>query len=108
MRPHDPSDVPLSFFTSRAAPRRVFQDYYNSNRLTQEGDSLVALIGAIQLFSLYGFSPLVGKIFDAFGIQVLMPLGSFLIVLATFMLSICKPDQTYQYFLSQVRTSLGF
>ncbi|CEH16493.1 Monocarboxylate transporter [Ceraceosorus bombacis] len=79
----------------------VFQNYYNSNRLPHETDSVVALIGAIQLFLLYGFGPLVGKIFDSYGVGVLMPLGSFCIIFSTFMLSITQPDQTYQYFLTQ-------
>ncbi|PWN87063.1 MFS general substrate transporter [Acaromyces ingoldii] len=79
----------------------VFQDYYNSTRLPNETDSVVALIGAIQLFSLYGLAPLIGKIFDAHGPKVLMPLGSFCIVFSIMMLSLAKVNQTYQYFLAQ-------
>jgi hypothetical protein len=48
----------------------VFEDYYESNRLTEENNSVVALIGAIQLFLLYGLGPLFGKIFDSYGITV--------------------------------------
>lgn len=48
----------------------VFQDYYKADRLSLQNDSVIALIGAIQLFCLYGLSPVIGKIFDAFGTLV--------------------------------------
>lgn len=67
--------------------------------------SLTSLTPLLHFSALYGLAPIVGKIFDAFGVAILMPLGSFLIVLAIFMLSICEPNQTYQYFLSQVSSA---
>jgi MCP family monocarboxylic acid transporter-like MFS transporter 10 len=48
----------------------VFESYYNSNRLTEESVSIVALIGALQLFLLYGLGPIIGKIFDSYGVAV--------------------------------------
>lgn len=82
----------------------VFQDYYKNDRLKNENESIIALIGAIQLFILYGTAPMVGKIFDSFGTRIIYPLGSFLIVFGLMMVSLAKPDQTYQYFLAQAVT----
>ena len=93
----------------------VFESYYDTSRLERENNSVVALIGALQLFLLYGLGPFFGKIFDSYGVvvraagphpfslprQVLLPVGSFCIVFAQMMLSIAQPDQAYQYFLSQ-------
>lgn len=79
----------------------VFQDYYKSVRLANESDSVIALIGAIQLFCLYGFGPLVGKLFDSYGAIPMMPIGSFCIVFSLMMLSLAQVNATYQYFLSQ-------
>lgn len=62
----------FSFFASFGIVNSygVFQDYYKGGRLSQENDSVIALIGAIQLFCLYGFGPLIGKFFDSFGVFV--------------------------------------
>lgn len=79
----------------------AFQDYYKSTRLAQESDSVIALIGAIQLFCVYGTSPLIGKIFDSYGTFPLLPLGSFCIVLGMMMVSLTQYNATYQYFLAQ-------
>ena len=53
----------------------VFQSYYNTSRLTQEGESVLALLGAIQLACLYGLGPLIGKIFDSYGCSVRIEAG---------------------------------
>lgn len=74
----------------------TFQEYYKQERLSNYSESLISLNGTIQLFLLYGLAGPVGKIFDAYGSAVLMPLGSFLMVFALFMLSLCQPGQAYQ------------
>ncbi|CCM05421.1 uncharacterized protein FIBRA_07638 [Fibroporia radiculosa] len=79
----------------------VFQDYYTTSMMSEYSSSTIALIGAIQLFFLYGGGPVVGRIYDAYGISVLIPLGSFLIVFSLMMVSLVQPGKVYQLFLSQ-------
>lgn len=79
----------------------VFQEYYQTTLLTKSSSSTISLIGALQLFLLYGLSPFIGRIFDAYGIEIILPLGSFLTVSSMMMTSLCQPEQPYQYFLTQ-------
>lgn len=98
----------------------TFQSYYKTERLSQQNESVIALIGALQLFLLYGLSPLgellavaetrnillihsvpVGKIYDSRGVLATLPAGGLLIVLSLFLLSITQPQQLYQHFLTQ-------
>lgn len=79
----------------------VFQDYYQTNLLAHSSSSTIALIGAIQLFFLYGGGPVVGRVYDAYGTSVLIPLGSFLIVFSLMMVSLAQQDKPYQLFLAQ-------
>ncbi|KZT18941.1 MFS general substrate transporter, partial [Neolentinus lepideus HHB14362 ss-1] len=79
----------------------VFQDYYGTNLLASTSASVISLIGALQLFFLYGLGPIVGRIFDAHGSAVLLPVGSFFVVLSMMMVSICQENKVYQFFLSQ-------
>ncbi|KZT64140.1 MFS general substrate transporter [Daedalea quercina L-15889] len=79
----------------------VFQDYYQSTLLSHSSSSTIALVGAIQLFFLYGGGPIVGRVYDAYGTSVLIPLGSFLVVFSLMMLSLVQPNKPYQIFLSQ-------
>ncbi|KZT01355.1 monocarboxylate permease [Laetiporus sulphureus 93-53] len=79
----------------------VFQDYYSANLLQHSSSSTIALIGAIQLFFLYGGGPIVGRIYDAYGTRVLIPLGSVIIVFSLMMVSLVQPDKPYQLFLAQ-------
>lgn len=51
----------------------VFESYYDTSRLERENNSVVALIGALQLFLLYGLGPFFGKIFDSYGVVVRGP-----------------------------------
>ena len=48
----------------------VFQDYYTTNLLPNSSSSTISLIGAIQLFLVYGLGPVVGRTFDAYGTKV--------------------------------------
>ncbi|KAF5337652.1 hypothetical protein D9758_013010 [Tetrapyrgos nigripes] len=78
----------------------VFNDYYATVLLPNTSSSTLSLIGALQLFFLYGFSPVVGRIFDLYGSGVLLPLGSIIVVMSLMLVSLCQPNQTYQFFLA--------
>ncbi|GBE83587.1 major facilitator superfamily domain-containing protein [Sparassis latifolia] len=79
----------------------VFQDYYSSTLLTKSSSSTISLIGAIQIYLLYGAGPIVGRIYDAYGTSVIIPVGSFLTVFSLMMVSLAQENQPYQLFLSQ-------
>ncbi|KAK7675853.1 hypothetical protein QCA50_021210, partial [Cerrena zonata] len=77
----------------------VFQEYYSTTLLTNTSSSVISLIGSLQLFILYGLSPIIGRIFDTYGPSILLPLGSVIIVLSLMLLSLCQAGQTYQFYL---------
>ncbi|KAH8102673.1 monocarboxylate permease [Cristinia sonorae] len=79
----------------------VFQQHYTTTLLPNSSASIISLIGSLQLALLYGMSPLIGRIFDAYGGSILLPLGSFVTVLSLIMLSFCKANNAYQFFLCQ-------
>ncbi|KAI0730854.1 monocarboxylate permease [Earliella scabrosa] len=79
----------------------TFQEYYESTLLPSSSSATISLIGSLQVFLLYGFGPLTGRIFDAYGTSVLIPLGSILCVVAMMMVSLTQHDHAYQLFLSQ-------
>ncbi|CDO77908.1 hypothetical protein BN946_scf184692.g6 [Trametes cinnabarina] len=78
----------------------TFQEYYQTTLLPHTSASDIAFIGSLQTFFLYFSSPFVGRVFDTHGSKVLIPLGSVVCVLALVMVSLARPDQTYQVFLS--------
>ncbi|KAK7448846.1 hypothetical protein VKT23_013575 [Stygiomarasmius scandens] len=78
----------------------VFHDYYSTALLPNSSSSAISLIGALQLFFLYGFSPIVGRVFDLYGPNVLLPLGSLITVVSLMLVSICQANQAYQFFLT--------
>ncbi|KAI0742078.1 monocarboxylate permease [Daedaleopsis nitida] len=79
----------------------TFQDYYESTLLPSSSSASISLIGSLQVFFLYAAGPLTGRIFDAYGTSVLIPLGSVVCVFAMMMVSLTQKDQAYQLFLSQ-------
>ncbi|KZT20190.1 MFS general substrate transporter [Neolentinus lepideus HHB14362 ss-1] len=79
----------------------VFQDYYQTTLLKESSPSTISLIGALQLFLLYGLGPVIGRIFDVYGSRVIMPLGSVIAVFAMMMVSLGQENQIWQFFLSQ-------
>lgn len=108
----------LIFLTNFDAVQGVFQTYYTSTLLSDSSPSTISLIGGLQLFLLYGCGPFFGKIFDAYGStvgnpafcssvkalilpQILLPLGTLIVVFSTMMTSICQSNKPYQLFLSQ-------
>ncbi|KAI0741766.1 monocarboxylate permease [Daedaleopsis nitida] len=79
----------------------TFQAYYESTLLPASSSATISLIGSLQIFFLYGLGPVTGRVFDANGTSVLIPLGSALCVLAMMMVSLAQKDHPYQLFLSQ-------
>jgi hypothetical protein len=68
----------------------VFQEYYTINLLPNCSPSIISLIGALQLFFLYGSSPIIGKVFDAYGSQVFLILLALFDCLIFFSSSFCR------------------
>ncbi|KAI0009453.1 major facilitator superfamily domain-containing protein [Xylariaceae sp. FL0662B] len=77
----------------------VFQDYYESELLSDYSPSNISWISSIQLFALAGLAPFIGAFFDSYGPTLLVTLGSFLIVFGTMMQSLAT--KYYQVLLSQ-------
>ncbi|GJJ08569.1 hypothetical protein Clacol_002788 [Clathrus columnatus] len=78
-----------------------FQAYYTATLLSKSSSTTISLIGALQIFLVYGGGPIAGKLFDVYGLSILFPAGSMLVVLALMLISICEQDRPYQFFLVQ-------
>lgn len=103
----------------------AFSDYYNEQYLTSYSATLISMIGAVQVFILYLCECLrhllteifhiyipvagtAGAVFDSIGPRYLVPASGVVVVFSLFMLSLTKPEQIFQQFLSQsVLFSLG-
>ncbi|PSS12831.1 hypothetical protein M430DRAFT_143191 [Amorphotheca resinae ATCC 22711] len=68
----------------------AYQTYYKSSFLANESDSNISWIGSIQAFLLLIIGVVTGPIYDAGYFNVLVAVGSFLVVFGMFMTSICK------------------
>ncbi|KAJ7578045.1 major facilitator superfamily domain-containing protein [Mycena floridula] len=79
----------------------VYQDFYVREYLTNKTSAQISLIGSFQVFFAMSMSLVAGKLFDKGYFHHLMIGGSFLSSFSLFMLSISKPGQYYQVFLSQ-------
>ncbi|KAI0183702.1 monocarboxylate permease-like protein [Xylaria flabelliformis] len=77
----------------------VFQDYYEANFLHDYSPSNISWILSIQAFFISALAPFAGIFFDRHGPRLLVTLGSALIILGLFTLSVST--QYYQIFLSQ-------
>ncbi|GJJ15307.1 hypothetical protein Clacol_009583 [Clathrus columnatus] len=89
----------------------VYQDFYTRVFLPEHTPSQIAWIGSIQLFFFFFLGVFVGKLFDDGYFRELLGFGSVLYTFSFFMLSLAKPHQYYQVFLSQgvgVGISMGF
>ncbi|KAF8575182.1 MFS general substrate transporter [Ramaria rubella] len=78
-----------------------FQSYYTDVLLSQSSSTTISLIGALQICLVYAGGPITGKLFDAYGLKILLPLGSFLVVLSLMLISLCQQNRPYQFFLVQ-------
>ncbi|KAI0357821.1 monocarboxylate permease [Trametes cingulata] len=79
----------------------TFQTYYKTTLLPSSSPSAISLVGSLQVFFLYFLGTLTGRVFDAYGTKVMIPLGSFLCVISFMLLSLCQKDHAYQVYLSQ-------
>ncbi|KAK5628285.1 hypothetical protein RRF57_004000 [Xylaria bambusicola] len=77
----------------------VYQDYYETQLLSQYSPSTISWIPALQLFTLSALSPFVGAFFDSYGPRIPVAVGSFLVILGLMTQSLST--QYYQLILSQ-------
>ncbi|KAJ3804240.1 MFS general substrate transporter [Lentinula aff. lateritia] len=79
----------------------VYQDFYTREYLSGHSPSSIAWIGSIQLMMPFALGIVSGKIFDQGGFHQIEIIGCLLFTFSLFMLSLAKPLQYYQIFLSQ-------
>ncbi|KAF7329682.1 MFS general substrate transporter [Mycena kentingensis (nom. inval.)] len=79
----------------------VLEDHYTRIFLDHSSASDVSWIGSTQLFLDFGLGLPAGKLFDDGHYRLLMTSGTAIFVFSFFMLSVCRPNQYYQVFLSQ-------
>ncbi|KAI0767273.1 monocarboxylate permease [Fomes fomentarius] len=79
----------------------TFQNYYKTTLLPSSSSSTVSLIGSVQTFLLYFLGTFTGRVFDAYGTSVMIPLGTVISVFSLMMVSLAQKDHPYQIFLSQ-------
>ncbi|KAF5344496.1 hypothetical protein D9758_014154 [Tetrapyrgos nigripes] len=85
----------------------VYQDFYVRYYLTSSTPSSIAWIGSVQTMMPLALGMLSGRIFDKGGFYAVEIVGCLLFTFSVFMLSLAKPDQYYQIFLSQ-GVGMGF
>ncbi|KAG2133321.1 major facilitator superfamily domain-containing protein [Suillus clintonianus] len=79
----------------------VYQDFYTQHYLTNETSSAISWIGSLNAFLIAAVGLVSGSLYDRGYFHHLMIAGSVLQSFSLFMLSLSKPDQYYQIFLSQ-------
>ncbi|KAK4928033.1 hypothetical protein LTR49_005232 [Elasticomyces elasticus] len=77
----------------------VFQQYYTSLYLSDLSNFQISWIGAFGTFCVFFFAPAAGILADKVGPQIPIAVGSVLLVVAVFMVSLCR--EYYQFFLAQ-------
>ncbi|KAA1469651.1 MFS general substrate transporter [Dentipellis sp. KUC8613] len=78
-----------------------FSSFYKTTYLSNYSATLVTMIGAVQVFVLYFCGAFAGSLFDAFGPKYMVPISGVITSFSFFMLSITKPQQIYQQYLTQ-------
>ncbi|KAL1965916.1 hypothetical protein VTN77DRAFT_5049 [Rasamsonia byssochlamydoides] len=81
----------------------LFQTYYEETLLQTKSASAISWISTFQLFAMFAFGGIFGRIIDAYGAAVVMIPSAILCTLSIALLSLCR--QYYQIFLAQ---GLGF
>ncbi|KAG1834840.1 major facilitator superfamily domain-containing protein [Suillus variegatus] len=79
----------------------VYQDFYTGNYLTNETSTAISFIGSINTFLGTSVSLVSGTLYDRGYFYHLVVAGSLLQSFSLFMLSLAKPNQYYQIFLTQ-------
>ncbi|KPM46531.1 hypothetical protein AK830_g116 [Neonectria ditissima] len=77
----------------------VFQEYYESDLLSQYSSSTISWIPSLQILFMMGMGPFVGIIYDHYGPQWLLLVGSFLHIFGIMMASL--GTEYYQIILAQ-------
>ncbi|RDL31922.1 uncharacterized protein BP5553_09324 [Venustampulla echinocandica] len=84
----------------------VFQEYYQTNLLSQYSPSTVSWIPSLEVSMMFLGGPIFGKVFDTFGPRYLLLIGTFFHVFGLMMASLST--EYYQFLLSQgMCSSLG-
>lgn len=91
----------------------AFSDYYKTTYLSHYSATLVSMIGAVQVFILYGLGAFSGPLFDAYGPRLMIPTSGLIATFALFMLSLTQPQKIWQQYLTQailfnIGASIGF
>ncbi|KAJ7078650.1 MFS general substrate transporter [Mycena epipterygia] len=79
----------------------VYQDFYTREYLTNHSPSSIAWIGSFQLMMPFMVGVVSGKLFDNGKFHFVEISGGLIFAFSVFMLSLAKPHQYYQIFLSQ-------
>ncbi|KAG2359029.1 major facilitator superfamily domain-containing protein [Suillus spraguei] len=79
----------------------VYQDFYTRHYLTNETASAISWIGSTAAFLMDAMGLVSGLLYDRGYFYHVVIIGSLLQSFSLFMLSLSKPDQYYQIFLSQ-------
>lgn len=79
----------------------VYQDFYARTYITNQSPSTIAWIGSVNAFLFEICGLISGQLYDRGYCRQLVIGASLLQVISLFMLSLAKPDQYYQVFLSQ-------
>ncbi|KAF8891750.1 MFS general substrate transporter [Infundibulicybe gibba] len=87
----------------------VYQDFYVREYLNNFSSSQISWIGSLQVMLLFSVGIFSGRAFDRGYFYYLVTIGSALVVISLFMLSLAQPHQYYQIFLSQgLASGIGF
>ncbi|KAK0226617.1 MFS general substrate transporter [Armillaria fumosa] len=79
----------------------VYQAYYTQTLLAGSSPSKISWIGSVQLCLQFTIGIFSGKLFDQGYFHSLMISGTFLFLFSSFMLSLAKPHEFYQFLLAQ-------
>lgn len=77
----------------------VFQAYYQTHQLSTYSPSTIAWIPSLETFMMFAGGPIMGKIFDNYGVQPLLLTGTFFHVFGLMMTSLSS--EYYQFILAQ-------
>ena len=68
----------------------VFQEYYSSSLLSNQSQFKISWLGSVANFSIFIVAPAAGILADTIGPQIPIACGSVCLVVAVFMISLCK------------------
>ncbi|KAF2455321.1 putative MFS monocarboxylate transporter [Lineolata rhizophorae] len=77
----------------------VYQNYYESNQLSDLSSSTVSWIPSLEIFFMFFGGPFFGKLIDEFGPRYVLLVGSFFHIFGLMMTSLA--DEYYQFILAQ-------